>query len=81
MSLRRIKAGVRAFLQSLFKLEPMGRELPMPPDIIPLRSAVLCSNCDAISDDRGHCPACGSEAVQPMAIWLDKEAGVFGRVR
>ena len=50
-------------------------EYPFPLNLIPLRFAVLCANCDVISESRnGHCLACGS----PSLISLSR---VLGRKR
>ena len=34
-------------------------------DLVPLRTAVLCANCEQIGirEEGGGCPACGSRAV------------------
>jgi hypothetical protein len=39
--------------------------------IIPLRSAVLCLSCDAISNERGpRCPACGNVGIFGIANFI-----------
>jgi DNA-directed RNA polymerase subunit RPC12/RpoP len=51
--------------------------LPDPPErgpsqIIPLAEAVLCANCDHLSDARGdECPKCGSKSLMSLARALD----------
>lgn len=50
-------------------------EYSFPVNLITLKHAVLCANCDVISESRnGHCIACGS----PSLISLSR---VLGRVR
>lgn len=40
-------------------------------DLICLRKAVLCANCDVISDGaNGHCVACGSQALLSLSRLL-----------
>ena len=40
-------------------------------DLVYLRKAVLCANCDVISEGRnGHCAACGSEALLNLSQLL-----------
>jgi hypothetical protein len=40
-------------------------------DLVYLRKAVLCANCDVISEGRnGHCAACGSEALLNLSRLL-----------
>jgi hypothetical protein len=40
-------------------------------NLVPLRSAVFCVNCETISDSRtGACPACGSPSLISMARLL-----------
>ena len=40
-------------------------------DLVYLRKAVLCANCDVISEGRnGHCTACGSEALLNLSRLL-----------
>jgi hypothetical protein len=47
-------------------------EYPFPLNLIPLRFAVLCANCDVITESRsGHCLACGS----PSLISLSRVLG------
>ena len=50
-------------------------EYSFPVNLITLKHAVLCANCDVISESRnGHCIACGS----PSLISLSR---VLGRAR
>jgi hypothetical protein len=50
-------------------------EYSFPVNLITLQNAVLCANCDVISESRnGHCIACGS----PSLISLSR---VLGRGR
>jgi hypothetical protein len=40
-------------------------------NLVSLRKAVLCANCDMISDGaNGHCVACGSEALLSLSRLL-----------
>jgi len=40
-------------------------------DLVYLRKAVLCANCDVISEGpNGHCAACGSEALLNLSRLL-----------
>lgn len=41
--------------------------------IIPLSKAVLCANCDCISDSTGACQSCDSVAVLSLANVLNRE--------
>lgn len=41
--------------------------------LLPLRSAVLCVNCDWISNARGsYCPACGSPSLMTLSTILNR---------
>ncbi len=43
------------------------------PAAIPLRWAMLCLNCDTISElSKDGCPACASYARVPLATWLNR---------
>ena len=43
--------------------------------ILPLRSAVLCVNCEFISNATGsYCPACGSPSLFGMQKVLDRDS-------
>jgi hypothetical protein len=43
-------------------------EVSSGPELIPLRRAVLCLDCEQISAaQNGHCPGCGSQAVFSLA--------------
>ena len=35
-----------------------------------LRDAVVCLNCDGVSELAARCRACGSEHLMPLARWL-----------
>ena len=40
-------------------------------NLVSLRKAVLCANCDVISDgENGHCVACGSQALLSLSRLL-----------
>lgn len=39
---------------------------------IPLNRAVLCQNCERISDSNGKCAVCGSEALMSVQKVLDR---------
>ena len=44
----------------------------VPRNLIPLREAVLCANCEVISDSKnGHCIVCGSPSLLNLARVLD----------
>ena len=47
----------------------------VPPNLIPLQQAVLCANCEVVSDSRnGHCIVCGSASLVNLARVLDGPA-------
>ena len=52
--------------------------------IIPIARAVLCANCDAITEaQNGHCIACGSRSIVQLEKLLNHEVvdeGVTGRM-
>jgi hypothetical protein len=40
-------------------------------NLVSVRKAVLCANCDMISDgENGHCAACGSQALLSLSRLL-----------
>jgi hypothetical protein len=44
----------------------------VPRNLIPLQQAVLCANCDVVSDSKnGHCIVCGSPSLLNLARVLD----------
>ena len=44
----------------------------IPRNLIPLQQAVLCANCEVISDSKnGHCVVCGSPSLLNLARVLD----------
>lgn len=44
----------------------------VPRNLIPLQQAVLCANCEVVSDSRnGHCIVCGSPSLLNLARVLD----------
>lgn len=46
-------------------------EFRLNANLISLRKAVLCANCDVISDGaNGHCVACGSQALLSLSRLL-----------
>jgi hypothetical protein len=46
-------------------------EFRLNANLICLRKAVLCANCDVISDGaNGHCAACGSQALLSLSRLL-----------
>lgn len=44
-----------------------------PPNLIPLDKAVLCANCNCVSDSPGPCLGCESVAVMSLARILNRE--------
>ncbi len=49
-------------------------EYSFPVNLITLHSAVLCANCDVISESRnGHCVACGSPSLINLSRVLDRQ--------
>lgn len=44
------------------------------PEIIPLKQAQVCLDCDAVTKIRNECPACGSKTVWPLEAWLTRKA-------
>jgi hypothetical protein len=58
----------------------------VPRNLIPLQQAVLCANCEVISDSKnGHCIVCGSPSLLNLARVLDspsrKAERGWGRAR
>ncbi len=48
-------------------------EYSFPVNLIPLHHAVLCANCDVISESRnGHCLACGSPSLISLSRVLSR---------
>jgi len=46
----------------------MSSSADAPVNAVPLQNAVLCANCDVISDTRnGHCAVCGSPSLVNLA--------------
>lgn len=44
----------------------------VPRNLIPLQQAVLCANCEVVSDSKnGHCIVCGSPSLLNLARVLD----------
>jgi hypothetical protein len=42
-----------------------------PKNLIHLQSAVLCANCEVVSEGtNGHCAACGSQALLSLSRFL-----------
>jgi len=45
----------------------------VPRNLIPLQQAVLCANCEVVSDSKnGHCIVCGSPSLLNLARVLDE---------
>jgi hypothetical protein len=44
----------------------------------PLQAAVLCSDCNAVSDGVHACPACGSSSLLSLASVLGRTTGDEG---
>ncbi len=40
---------------------------------IPLKSAYLCQDCNAIGNSSTQCPACASEVLLSLAVVLNRE--------
>ncbi len=58
----------------------------VPRNLIPLQQAVLCANCEVVSDSKnGHCIVCGSPSLLSLARVLNgsnrtvERARVWGR--
>jgi hypothetical protein len=50
---------------------PMHTLARLNANLVSLRKAVLCANCDMISDgENGHCVACGSQALLSLSRLL-----------
>lgn len=48
-------------------------EYSFPVNLITLQNAVLCANCDVISESRnGHCIACGSPSLVSLSRVLGR---------
>jgi hypothetical protein len=55
-------------------MEPSGPFLPL--EALPLLDAVLCADCEIISNSRGdHCEVCGSRSLLSLARILGGSAG------
>jgi hypothetical protein len=51
-------------------------------NLIPLQQAVLCANCEVVSDStNGHCVVCGSPSLLNLARVLDGSNRVEERTR
>jgi hypothetical protein len=49
-------------------------EHSFPVNLIPLQNAVLCANCDVITESRnGHCVACGSPSLMSLSRVLGRQ--------
>ena len=54
----------------------MGSQLWLDTNLVRLQRAVLCANCEVISDCKnGHCPACGSQALLSLGKLLGSSVG------
>jgi len=40
---------------------------------VPLKSAYLCQDCNAIGNSSRQCPACASEVLLNLSLILDRE--------
>ena len=40
---------------------------------LPMQSAYLCQDCNAIGNSSRQCPACASEVLLSLALVLDRE--------
>jgi hypothetical protein len=50
-------------------------------NIVSLHKAMLCANCEAISDGvNGHCAACGSQALLNVSRLLGGEIGAYSEI-
>jgi DNA-directed RNA polymerase subunit RPC12/RpoP len=43
---------------------------------IPLNSAYLCQDCDAVGNSAMRCPACGSQVLMGLARVFDRKAQI-----
>lgn len=43
---------------------------------IPLDHAVLCLDCNSVSDANRQCPACSSRALMSLSVVLNRPAGL-----
>lgn len=45
-----------------------------PLDMIPLRQANYCANCETITKNGlgSSCPSCGSQAIRPLSAFLNR---------
>lgn len=46
----------------------------MKKSTIPLDHAVLCLDCDSVSDANRECPACSSRALMNLSVVLNRSA-------
>ena len=54
----------------------MGSQLWLDTNLVRLQRAVLCANCEVISECKnGHCPACGSQALLSLGNLLGSPVG------
>lgn len=44
------------------------------PEIIPLKDAQVCLDCEAVSRTQNQCPACGSKCLWPLNAWLTRKS-------
>ena len=45
----------------------------MKNSVIPLVQAVLCLDCNCVSDANRHCPACSSKALMNLSSVLNRQ--------
>ena len=54
----------------------MGSQLWLDINLVRLQRAVLCANCEVISESKnGHCPVCGSQALLSLGKLLGGSVG------
>jgi hypothetical protein len=46
---------------------------------IPLNSAYLCQDCDAVGNSSMRCPACASEALMALACVFSRKEAIDGK--
>jgi len=73
---REVRRGTRQQVAKDEVKTPMSAQPWLHANIVRLKKAVLCANCEVISEGlNGHCAACGSEALLGLNELLGGPAG------
>jgi len=53
----------------------------MKSSMIPLNHAVLCLDCNSVSDANRECPACSSQALMNLSVVLNRPPAPHAKLR